>query len=270
VDYYAGNSTFELVWLPVFTPNRLPEEGSIWKKTPDFPITPAYDYTQKDVDEKLENSEVFLKYSVITSLADLEIMGGYTWDDDPAFHQNRIFTGATLTSLTLTPKHHRLGLFGGSFSSTVLEGWVVRGEAAYYLNKHFATGDPNVKDGVTEKNYLHYLIGIDFSLFGADMSIQAVQEWIQDYDNYLNQDEFDTTFTFLIKNQYLNDTLTLEIFSYFGLNPKDALIRPKITYSVSDGFDASLGTNFFIGDKEGRFGQFKGNSMIYTQLKYSF
>ena len=46
-DYYLGNNTVELVWIPVFTPTRMPEENSIWSVTPDFPIQPTFDYSEK-------------------------------------------------------------------------------------------------------------------------------------------------------------------------------------------------------------------------------
>ena len=42
--------------------------------------------------------------------------------------------------------------------------------------------------------------------------------------------------TFLARGDFLRETLTLELFSYIGLNNKDALIRPRIYYDLSDGF----------------------------------
>ena len=63
--------------------------------------------------------------------------------------------------------------------------------------------------------------------------------------------------------------MRIELFSYMGLNNQDALIRPKITYDLADGFEILVGANVFAGG-EGRFGQYNDNDMIYSKVKYSF
>ena len=75
--------------------------------------------------------------------------------------------------------------------------------------------------------------------------------------------------TLLARGDFLRETLTLELFSYIGLNNKDALIHPRIYYDLSDGFEILFGANIFTGDT-GRFGQHNENDMVYTKIKYSF
>ncbi len=48
-----------------------------------------------------------------------------------------------------------------------------------------------------------------------------------------------------------------------------ALIRPRIYYDLSDGFEILFGANIFTGDT-GRFGQYNDNDMVYAKIKYSF
>lgn len=268
-DYYLGNNTFELVWVPVFTPTQMPEEDSIWRVEPDFPIPPTFDYSEKDVDKKLENSELFAKFSALTSLVDLEVMAGYVWDDDPTMHITKMIDSNThQESLIVTPKHHRLGLAGGSFSTT-LAGFVLRGEGAFYSGKYFRSNDPTLADGVAEKNYLHYLLGLNRTLWDIKLSVQFIQQAILDYDESLVDDEFENTMTFLASKDFLRETLRMELFSYIGLNSEDALIRPKITYDLTDGFELVAGANIFVGS-EGKFGQYDDNDMSYFKVKYSF
>jgi hypothetical protein len=76
--------------------------------------------------------------------------------------------------------------------------------------------------------------------------------------------------TFLARYDLLRETLHLELFSYIGLTNEDALIRPGITYDFDDSFSILMGSNIFVGDSKGRFGQYSDNSMIYAKLKYSF
>jgi hypothetical protein len=68
----------------------------------------------------------------------------------------------------------------------------------------------------------------------------------------------------------MRETLHLELFSYIGLSDNDALIRPKITYDFDDSFSILLGGNIFVGERDGRFGQYKDNSMVYAKIKYNF
>lgn len=63
-DYYLGNSTFEAVWIPTFQPTILPDGNSIWaSKMSDFPMPVSYDYANAEVEKKLSESEIALKYS---------------------------------------------------------------------------------------------------------------------------------------------------------------------------------------------------------------
>ena len=269
-DYYLGNHTVELVWIPAFTPTRMPEENSIWRATPDFPIQPAFDYSEKEIKETLENSEVFAKYSALTSMIDFEIMAGYAWDDDPTLHTAKTMDPITkqVTSLLVTPKHHRLSLLGGSVSVPA-GGFVFRSEGAYYRDKYFQSSDPNLSDGVLKKNYLHVLLGTDYTLWEVKLSAQFIQQAILSYDEQIVQDEFENTMTFLASKDFLRETLRVEWFSYLGLNHRDALIRPRITYNLADGFEIRTGANIFVGS-EGKFGQYDDNDMVVAKVKYSF
>jgi len=270
LNYYRGSHTLEMVWIPVFSSTREPEEGSIWRPQREFPASVTWDYSTRDVPTRMENSELFFRYSTLGANLDLELVGGYFWDDDPALHMTRHFdpeTG-TLTSLTARPEHHRLLMGGGSFSMPV-NGWVIRGEMAYYNGKHFQTSDPAAENAITEKNYLHYMAGVDFSVGDWSLNTQLIQEYILDHGEEMRQEEFEHTMTFMARRNYLRETLGVELFSYIGLTHGDALLRPSMTYDFADGFEIQVGANIFLGS-EGRFGQFKDNDMVYTKIRYSF
>ncbi len=269
-DYYVGDNTFEFVWLPTFTPTVFPPEGSIWRPRRAFPIPPKFDYSRSRVTPSLENSEVFGKFSALTSLVDLELMAGYAWDDDPTMHAVKQIDPAThrLVGLTVYPEYHRLTIGGGSFSTTIGP-FVLRGEGAYYNGKYFNSNDPRLPESVVEKNYLHYLLGLDYTLWDIHLSGQFIQQRILDYDDYIVQDENTNMGTFLASRDFLNETLNLQLFVYYGFNNNDALIRPKLTYDLADGFEVLVGANIFTGT-DGWFGQYNDNDMVYTKLKYSF
>jgi hypothetical protein len=275
VDYYFGNSTIEAIWKPVYAGNELPGQGSIWYKPPEFPAPPTFDYSKEKINPSLENSEIYLKYSFTSSAIDFDLMGAYTWDQTPSMHVKKEFGIDSTThqpylkGLLITPEHHRLYIAGGSFTSTI-KSFVIRGEAAYYNGKYFQTADPLAEDALVQKDYLHYVVGLDYSVGHLKLSTQFIQKYIMDYDDMMDEEEFGNTMTFLARYDAMRETLHLELFSYVGLNYGDALIRPKVTYDFSDAFSILLGANVFVGDEKGRFGRYQDNSMIYTKIKYNF
>jgi len=269
-DYYLGDNTFEFVWLPTFTSTVMPPEGSIWRPRMSFPVEPEFDYSRAGVEPSLKNSEVFAKFSALTSLIDLELMAGYAWDDDPTMHVTKSIDPATheLAGITVYPEHHRLTIGGGSFSTT-LGPFVLRGEGAYYKGKYFNSTDPTLPESVVKKDYLHYLVGMDYTLWDIHLSGQFIQQAILQYDETIDRDEYENMGTFLASRDFLDETLNLQLFVYYGFNNNDALIRPRITYDFADGFEILLGANIFTGT-EGWFGQYNDNDMVYTKIKYSF
>ena len=277
IDYYLGNSTLEGIWIPQFTPTTRPQPGSIWYIRPDFPAPPTFDWSKSKVKASLKNSEAFLKYSFLGSNIDFDLMGGYTWDANPTMHlQKQIEMNTTttpptpvLTGLLITPQHHRLYVTGGSFS-TEIGGFILRGEAAYYDGKYFQTMDPRAEEALTQKNYINYVVGLDYSLGGVKLSGQFIQKLILDYDDFITEDKTRNMATFLAHYDLLRETLHLELFSYIGLTNGDALIRPKISYDFDDSFNILLGSNIFVGDRDGWFGQYKDNTMVYLKVKYNF
>ena len=269
-DYYIGNNVLEFVWLPVFTPTKTPENGSIWYVAPSFSVPVTYDDSKENITPSIKNSDVFAKFSALTSLIDFEIMAGYAWDNDPTIHVIKSIDPTTkqLTGVKLIPEHHRLAIGGGSFSAT-LGSFVLRGEGAFYSGKYFQSSDPALSEGVVKKNYIDYLLGLDFTIWNTKLSSQFNQKIITDYNHYIVNDQYTNLLTFLASRNFFNDTLNLELFAYVGLSDQGYLIRPKITYSVADGFDVTLGSNIFGGDS-GMFGQYNDNDMVYFKVKYSF
>ncbi|MCD4724288.1 MAG: hypothetical protein K8R63_05540, partial [Bacteroidales bacterium] len=238
INYYFGNSTIEAIWKPIYAGNEFPAPGSIWFKPPEFPAPPTFDYSKENINPSLENSEVYLKYSLSSSAIDFDLMGAYTWDQTASMYTEKEFEmdsmgNPILTGLLITPDHHRLTVAGGSFT-TDIKGFVLRGEAAYYNGKYLQTADPTAEGALTQKDYLHYVVGLDYGIGNLKLSAQFIQKYIMDYNDFITEEEFGNTMTFLAHYDAMRETLHLELFSYVGLNYGDALIRPKVTYDYSD------------------------------------
>ncbi len=254
-DWYAGPFTVETVWLPRFVPAGRPDVGSIWY-TDEMTLLSGASLP----DGRLENSEAFGKISYFGSALNAEFMAGYAWDDQP------VLTGSLSSPDAV---YRRYALTGGSLSTT-LGPLVLRSEGAVYLDRDFTalTGPGTIE--ALEHNQIHGLGGLDWSFLGTDMSVQYIADYIIDYDDRIQRDEYSQTATFRVRDSYLSDTLDLELFVYLGIDPWDALLRPSMTYSIEDGVDLKAGAEIFVGDEDGRFGTYRDNTMLFASISWYF
>jgi hypothetical protein len=244
LNYYKNDSTYQLIWVPIFTPNTLPEKTSIWNLN-DIDFSQSAD----DIDISLKNSEIFARYSLYTPKIDFELMGGYMFDDEPTPIGGGEFT------------HYRTSIIGGSLSST-LGDVIIRSEGALYNGKHV--------NASIEMDYLHYMVGLDYKINGWNFSAQFIQKVYLDYkDDNPDINKWQNTLTFMTNKEFLENTLRLELFTYLEFNDLNALIRPKVTYDLSDDINLIFGSNIFLGDS-GTFGQFDDNDTIYAKIELSF
>ena len=272
LDYSSDNSTFELVWIPMFTPTKIPASDSIWGVKMDIPKGVTIDKSKMKIDPSLENSEIFFKYSLLASAIDLEVMAGYMWDDDPTLHLNKAMVDGH-PQMSIVPEYHRLGVMGGSFSKDIAGMFVLRGEIAYYYDKYFLLNTPDKVTGenTTQRDYIHYVVGIDATPFwDIYMSTQFIQRAILNYTDDIQNEDFDNTMTFLMRKTFLRETLDVELFAYYSITDGDALIKPKIAYKYTDELELSVGAYIFVGDSDGMFGQFEDNNMVYIKSKLTF
>jgi len=73
----------------------------------------------------------------------------------------------------------------------------------------------------------------------------------------------------MMKRGFLRESINFEFFTYYGVNNRDALVKPEISYKYVDELEFSAGANIFYGS-EGKFGQYDKNDLIYASAKLSF
>ncbi|MCX7023799.1 MAG: hypothetical protein NT080_04175 [Spirochaetes bacterium] len=268
LDLYAGAHGLELVWLPWFTKTITPGATSLWAPAMPFPITPTF--VNADIPEfALASGEYFAKYAFMGKAFDLSLTGGWFWNDTPSYAVLAKTLGAGgLASLTVEPEYYRTVSAGYALSGSVGP-FVLRSEGAWYGDRRFQ-GNPMVyADGYAEKNAIQYLVGTDFSVAGINFGMQFIQDFILDHEEDLVEDRIQNTATFVVVKTFLRETLTVELFSYVGFDAPDALIKPKLTWDVSDALEIFAGAYIFLGDS-GDFGQYDGNDGGYIGAKMSF
>jgi hypothetical protein len=126
------------------------------------------------------------------------------------------------------------------------------------------------EDGLVEKDYIHYMVGTDYTFSDYLINIQFIQKYIFDYENDIYEDEVQNNFSFWLQANFLNERLKPEILALYDSNEGAWLIRPKSGYELNDQLIITLGLDVFTGPSRSFFGQFDSNDRMYVEVKYSF
>lgn len=269
LDVYQGSHKLELVWLPVFTPSVTPSSGSLWAVAPAFPV-PVDMQSPSMPETSLENSEYFSRYSWLGSILDVQLMGGWFWNDAPipSVTGKTIVPGAGLTRLDVKPVYYRTSVVGAAVSAPVGP-VILRSEGAWTFDKRYSGNIMVLSEGWIEKDAVTYMVGADVSFFGATVSVQWIQDIIPEYDDAILREESLESATCILQRTFFRETLKAEIFSIVNLDSKDAMIKPSITWLPGGGFELSVGGWFFIGES-GQFGQYDDNDGVNARVAYYF
>ncbi len=271
IDFYQEAFTFEGIWIAKFIPTSMPDTASMWAKKMDPPFSTATINTPTMPDADVKNSEVFGKVSHFGSKANWALMGGYAFTDEP--HISKITPGAPPV---IDQEYGRYIMGGGSLSTTIGTN-VLRMEAAAYIDKPFAavTKSPIPSATVEKHHQMQSLVGLDWSLWGSQMSVQYIFGYVHDHNDTLMEQgkflkEFSHTFTLRVQKTFFSDQLAAKLFTYVEADPLNALIRPSLAWTVEDGVVLEGGLDLFVGDEEGTFGSFKDNSLAWMALRWYF
>ncbi len=267
-DCYIGPAQLELVYIPLFSPSRLPAPDSIWFVTPEAPVTPLY-LAPASVGGRPADGEYYGRLGLRGSIIDLELAAGYFWSNEPAPSVTKTFSSSgALSSLIIQPEFYRRTMFGGSLGASAGP-FILRGESAFFAPKRFLTTDMADVDGYVEHNYLHSLVGVDTVLAGVDLSAQIVHQYILSYTSDLLQEKHSFTATLRARESFFHESLTVNLLSFVELNNPNAVIKAGLSYAFTDALAIGIEGIFFLGES-GQFGQFAGNDLAVVTAAYKY
>jgi len=168
-----------------------------------------------------------------------------------------------------------LSVYGASVRGTVGKG-IGNVECGYYESEDDRGGDdPFVRNGE-----FRFLAGYEHEV-AQDFTVgaQYYLEHMTDYGDYRRAlppgskkaDEDRHVLTLRLTKLMMKQNLTLSLFTYYSPSDKDAYLRPKAHYKVTDNWAAEIGGNIFLGEDDHTFfGQFERSSNVYIGTRYSF
>ena len=265
------NAELELLWIPDTSRHKLPQSGGDYSfSTPRIIPRPTANVRIRQnpantPDDTFKDSDIALRYTANMEELELSFYGLYAYDDAPVLYQD--FDLSTFT-VTLNPKYERYTLFGASMDYASGD-FVYRVEAAYTSGKYFLNSQ--APRGVSKSDTFSYVFGVDwYGLEETVLSMQLNQSYLLTGKRGFVRPKIDNTVTFLYKKELRNNTLHAEVLLIHNINDGDGLLRPKLSYEWDEETLIYVGVDYFYGDKEGLYGEFKDKSRVILGIERTF
>lgn len=266
VGIYPSFASFELVFMPFFNTDTLPDPERFHMFDP-FP----------GVSREKEKPETTFKNTAVAMRVYRDVAGFDTslYFYRGFFRQPSMMPDNPLMPTRVTLFFPELSVYGASAQGRALDG-VLSLEAAYYDSRQDRKGtDPMIPNSTTR-----FLVGYQRQLWeDFTIGIQYYGEYMHRYGEYQAnlqegfpkerrlQDLIAVRLTQFLRHQ----TVRLSFFSFWSPSGGDYLLNPEIKYSFTDHIWSAIGANIFGGGNQGsQFGQFDKNDNIYLQMRYEF
>lgn len=266
--YYWRSFSFTGIWLADFTPDHIP------LRQPPASIRlrqrqPGSGIAQGAL--KIEQTGKAIDWS-------LSYFDGVDLLPDVAIGQQR----SPQVDIFLT--HNRIRVLGAD-AATAVGRYGLRAEAAYTLTKDGDGRNPLVKNP-----FFYLVVGAERSfLEDFNVNIQYLLRVISNFRDpeevvdplrraaalqlavVTNQrDRVQQGVSLRASYKWLNETLEGEIVSVLSFPRLDCLVRPKLTYALTDHWKGTIGADVFRGSSYSFFGRLRGISAAYVELRWSF
>jgi len=169
----------------------------------------------------------------------------------------------------------RLSVYGGSARGLLGNG-IANAELGYFDSSEDRAGD----DPFVRNSDLRLLLGYEQEIAkNLTLGSQYYLEHTLDHDALVRtlpagasaQDENRHVLTGRLTWLTRQQTLEWSLFVFYSPSDRDAYLRPRVTYDVTDEWTIEFGGNLFLGTSDNSFfGQFRDNDNIYGALRYGF
>ena len=267
IGYYPEIFDLELVTVPVFEPNTLPDERQFWVYDPLSGVSNRETIEPPSI---LKNTEVALRLYRDIAGFDVSVYcyRGY-------YRQPSELPDNPIAPTKLLLFYPKLNVYGSSIQGKAMDG-VVSFETGYYDSREDLAGNNSAIINSQSK----YLIVYQRQLWeDCIIGLQYYAEYMHNYAAYERNLPLSAPkerqlhqlatvrMTQLVKNQ----TLKLSFFAIYGLSEGDYLINPEVKYNVTDLIWTSLGTMIFGGRSQwSQFGQLSKDDNVYALIRYEF
>jgi hypothetical protein len=271
VTWNAGSfSKLEGVFVPTFEGTRFAAAGNRWVPSQVASIPAGLPVIQADT-STLDYAQAGLRFTTTIGSSDIGAQYYYGRLPLPAFIFS--FGGGPPMPTAVKLDYNRYHQIGVDFAR-VVAGFNVRSEAAANLTEDFG-GD----DGTVYNPRIAWSLGFDRDVVaGINLNLQAAETVILLHDKIgrnplldieAGSDATSTRITAKLSKTFFRDELEIAASAIWGIEDRDCLIMPAITWTKGD-VAVELSSGIFAGEKDGQFGQYRDNSFVRVRMKYTF
>jgi hypothetical protein len=197
---------------------------------------------------------------------------------------------------------YRHSVIGCDFSTTVRDGYGLRGEMAYLRPVHYK----DLEEAPLPE--LYYVAGVDREFHRGEISVivQYIGRYVFDWSEIIDRDLTsagipsgappDQLLRFILdevelKNRMiqgqqdrvshaaflraewklLQETLSLELVNFYNFTTREVFVRPKVSYDIADALNLTVGGEIFHGRDDTLFGTIEESQNAgYIEIKVSF
>ncbi|MBW2732897.1 MAG: hypothetical protein JRH20_10940 [Deltaproteobacteria bacterium] len=272
VGIYSKFINVDLVWTPIFTPDRFitGERLSFFNPMANGIVGGQQMVVPVEVERKLQRGEFHGRLHRTVGGYELALYGYYGFSKQPLALENveGVLGG-------VQPSHARLGVYGASVRGSLFGG-VVNLESAF----HHSMDDGRGRNWAIPNHQVRGLLGYEHELVqNMTLSAQYYTEFTLQHDALMENspnpavepDELRHVVTTRWMYRLMRDNLILGLFAFYSPNDRDFFLRPKVEYKVNDALKVAVGGNVFWGDRDHTFfGQLQDNSNVYARARYTF
>jgi hypothetical protein len=276
----------DAVWLPLFTPARLPADahnplrGVLYPSAVDMGGT-AMQIAGPVLPRTIADGEYGLRVSAYTPALDFSVMGFYGWNDIPSVKKTIILSAAAVPEgIEVTPEYGRTVTAGADASVPLGEvllrletAWTEGGRYDRPSEESAAFLSGGGRDDPVEKHNLKLLAGLDWNPSGWSLSAQYYEDLLPDaYDGGTDRPWRKNGLTLRIARAFFRETLNLSAWCYLDLRDFDSAGSVSAGYALTDALGLSLGGDFFTGgiDSRGSYAAYRDLSCVWARGIFRF
>jgi len=277
LEHSLGNSNIDIVWVPFFTPGRLPERDNRWAGTVEADTAVVGGQTipagqQVVVEERelppdtLKNSQTAGRLRLTIESWDMALSYYHGFDSVPAVEER--FVGPVRH---LTPKYNKISVYGFSLVTT-LEKLEAHVETAY---RHTESGD--------DDDFVSYIAGGSYS-WDEPLSFVEKFSLYLEYAGEEVTDEKDNPARYSAKNYTrpfkrsalgsiiarFNEDAEFALSGAYNFDEYDFFLQPKLTYKLTDSLKVKAGFDMLHGAQDTFWGKWKKNDRFFMNATWYF
>lgn len=256
-EYFAGETHFELLWVPFPSYDEVGKPGADFYP---FPVPPEVRVRTERPSNSLSNTNWGVRVS--------RLIEG--WDLTAFYYQSRDVapTLYTIPGRGLELRNDRIKQLGGTFSKDY-GAFVLKGEAVHATGKKYNSTDPTARFGLKASDMLDYVVGADIPYGDWRVNMQFYGRHAFDHDRSFGFDRNETGYTLLV-NRKFGDRFEAEVLYASSLNRSDYMLRPKLIWNITQEWRGQFGADIFGGRDEGLFGRFDNSDRVYMEVRRWF